>query len=186
MKSKQFTTLNGRVIRMVVASALALGTGFSGVNSYAGSANSSMTVSATVAANCVIFAGALAFGSYDPVVSHSLNPLDGQATLTVTCTSGSAAKIMLGQGANANIAGGSTDAAPLRRMLSGGNYLSYQLYQEAGRSTVWGNTNGPTSTGVSYLGTGSSALVTVYGRVTGGQNVPAGSYSDSVIASIDF
>jgi spore coat protein U-like protein len=180
---KQLTQINGRVIRMALASALALGTGFSGVNSYAGSATSSMTVSATVAANCLISAGALSFGTYDPVSANASAHLDGSATLTVNCTSGSAANIMLGQGANANTAGGSTDAAPVRRMLAGSNYLSYQLYKDVAGGVVWGNTNG---THVSYTGTGSSASVTVYGRVSGGQNVPAGSYSDTVLATIDF
>jgi spore coat protein U-like protein len=183
MKAKQLTQFNGRVIRMVLASSLALGTGFSGTNSYAGSATSSMTVSATVAANCLISAGALGFGTYDPVAANASTSLDGTATLTVTCTSGSAAKIRLGQGANADTGGGSTDATPVRRMLSGGNYLSYQLYQDVGHSTIWGNTDG---THVNYTGTGSSGSVTVYGRVNSGQNKPAGSYSDTVLATIDF
>jgi spore coat protein U-like protein len=182
MKSKQFTTLNGRVIRMVVASALAFGSGFSGVDSYAaGSASSSIAVSATVNANCLITAGALGFGTYDPVSANASSPLDGSATLSVTCTQGAAAKIMLGQGSNADT--GSNDGAPVRRMRTGTNYLSYQLYKDVAGGVVWGNTDG---THVAYTGTGGSGSVSVYGRVTAGQNVPAGSYTDTVLATINF
>ena len=180
MNSK-LTTFNGRVIRMTVATAIALGSGFSGVNSYAGSATSSIAVSATVNANCLITAGALGFGTYDPVSANASSPLDGSATLTVTCTQGAAAKIMLGQGAHQD--SGSTDGTPIRRMMSGSTYLSYQLYKDVAGGVVWGNTDG---THVAYTGTGSSGSVSVYGRVAAGQNVPAGSYTDTVLATINF
>jgi spore coat protein U-like protein len=108
--------------------------------------------------------------------------LNGTATLTVTCTSGAAATITLGQGANA--ASGSTDAAPLRQLSDGSSHvLSYSLFQDNGHSTAWGNTSG---TGASYTGVGTSTNVSVYGQVTAGQNVPAGSYSDTVVATVTF
>jgi spore coat protein U-like protein len=181
MKSKQLVKVNGRVIRMALASALAFGCGTSGVNSYAGSQTSNMAVSASVAANCTISAGALNFSAYDPIVTNASAALDGTATVTVTCTSGASTTVTLGQGANAD--SGSTAAAPLRRMLSGSNYLSYALYQNAGRTTVWGDTAG---TGVGHTGTGTATGITVYGRVAGGQNVPAGAYSDTVVATVTF
>jgi spore coat protein U-like protein len=167
---------------MVVASALALGSGFAGVDSYAaGSASSSIAVSATVNPNCLISAGALGFNTYDPVSANATLPLDSSATLTVTCTQGAIAKIMLAQGANPGP--GSNDGSPVRRMLSGTNYLSYQLYKDAAGGVVWGNTDG---THVAYTGTGGSGSVSVYGRVAAGQNVPAGSYTDTVLATINF
>jgi spore coat protein U-like protein len=149
----------------------------------AGSATSNMTVSAEVSANCSISAGALAFGTYDPVVANASSggDLAGTATLSVACTSGASATITLGQGSNA--AGGSTDAAPLRQMASGTDNLAYALYQDSGHTTAWGNSAG---TGEEYTGTGSSTNVTVYGLVAKGQNVPAGSYSDTVVATITF
>jgi spore coat protein U-like protein len=134
-----------------------------------------------VSANCTISAGALAFGAYDPVSANASSPKDGTATLTVTCTSGSTGNITLDQGDNANT--GSTDAVPLRRMINGSNHLAYYLYQDSERTTVWGNT---TATDVAHLGTGSSASVTVYGQIPGGQNVPAAAYTDTVTATITF
>jgi len=115
-------------------------------------------------------------------VANASSPLDGTGTVTVTCTSGDATNITLGQGANA--ANGSTDAAPLRQMKdSGTDVLSYALYQDSARTTAWGNTS---ATGVDETGTGAAQNVTVYGAVAAGQNVPAGSYSDTVVATVTF
>jgi spore coat protein U-like protein len=107
--------------------------------------------------------------------------LDGTGTIATVCTNGSTAKITLGQGANADT--GSTDTAPARRMTDGTNFLAYQLYSENTYTTVWGNTD---PTGFSVTGTGATVNATVYGRVAQGQNVPAGSYTDTVVATITF
>jgi spore coat protein U-like protein len=148
-------------------------------SAHAGSASASMGVSASVSDNCTISAAPLAFGAYDPA---SGSALDGSAQLTVQCTLDAAANITLGQGDNADA--GSTDAAPLRRLADGsGNFMSYALDQDAAHTTLWGNTSG---TGVGHTGTGASAQISVYGRIAGSQNIPAGAYSDSVLATINF
>jgi spore coat protein U-like protein len=124
----------------------------------------------------------LAFGSYDPIGSHASSDLDATGTVTVTCTNGSTGDITLGQGSNADT--GSTDDVPLRRMSDGASgYLSYYLYQDSGRTTVWGNT---AATDVSHSGDGTATDITIYGRVTSGQNAPAGSYTDTVVATVTF
>jgi spore coat protein U-like protein len=63
------------------------------------------------------------------------------------------------------------------------DYLTYELYQNSAHSTVWGNTSG---TGVANTGNGTQQSITVYGTVDAGQNVPAGSYSDTVVATVSF
>ncbi|GMU01978.1 hypothetical protein KH5H1_60980 [Corallococcus caeni] len=148
----------------------------------AATATSNLDVSASVAANCLISTAAVAFGAYDPVSANASTALTGTGSVSVTCTSGSGATITLGQGDNADAA--STDAAPLRRMSDGAaNVLSYGLYQDAGRTTEWGNTAG---TGVAHLGTGSATSITVYGSIPAGQSVPVGAYADTVLATITF
>ena len=144
-------------------------------------ATSNLSVTATVGTNCTIATSAVAFGTYDPVSAHASSALNGTGGVTVTCTSGSSATITLGQGSNADT--GSTDAAPLRRVKSGTNYLSYALYSDSGRTTVRGNTAG---TGLAHTGTGSAAAITIYAQIAAGQNVPAGSYADTVVATITF
>lgn len=184
MKSKQVTKLNRRVLSLALASTFAFGAAF-GVNSYAaGTAASNMAVTASVAANCTISAGGLGFGAYDPVSANASAALDATATLTLNCTSGAAATITLGQGANADT--GSSDLAPLRRLTNGAgtpSYLSYALYSDTGRATVWG---ADATNDVDYAGTGANTSVTVYGRIAGAQNVPAGSYTDTVVATVNF
>jgi spore coat protein U domain-containing protein, fimbrial subunit CupE1/2/3/6 len=138
-------------------------------------------VTTSVNPDCTISTSPLSFGNYNPVGTHATNPLDNQGAVIVSCTPGAVTTITLGQGLNA--ASGSTDAAPLRRMASGANRLSYTLFQNMGRTTVWGNTP---ATGLSYTGTGSSSNVAVYGRVAPGQIVPAGTYNDTVVATITF
>lgn len=146
----------------------------------AGTATSNLGVSATVSSTCSITAGSLAFGAYDPVAGTQI---DGTATISVSCTRGATATVTLGQGANANA--GSTDTVPLRRMKdSGTNRLSYSLFSESTRTTTWGNT---APTGLGYTASSSSATaLTVFGRITSAQDVPAGSYTDTVLATITF
>lgn len=166
--------------RMLGLGLLALGLVAAGP-ARAATATSNLSVTATVSANCTIATSAVAFGTYDPVSAHASSALNGTGTVTVTCTNGSSATITLGQGSNADT--GSTDAAPLRRVKSGANYLSYALYSNSDRTTVWGNTAG---TGVAHTGSGSATAITVYGQIAAGQNVPAGSYVDTVVATITF
>jgi spore coat protein U-like protein len=163
---------------LTLACILVLTTG----SAFAGTATSSMSVSATVSGNCTIDASSgLAFGAYDPVVTNATTALNGTATISVTCTNGSPATLTLDQGLNP--AGGSTNAAPLRQMASGGNIIGYGLFQDVANTIVWGNTAG---TGVAYTGTGVAGSLTVYGQIPAGQNVPAGTYTDTVVATVTF
>ena len=161
----------------------ALGLLFATTTGFANAATqtANLDVSATVSANCSITTAAVAFGTYDPVITNATTALDSTGTITTTCTNGASVTILLGQGSNANT--GSTDAAPERRMLSGANYLNYQLYSDTSRTVVWGN---DTTTDVAETGTGSAVNTTVYGSVPAGQNVPAGTYSDTVVATVSF
>src|SRR3981081_2741909 len=94
----------------------------------AATATANVSVSAPVSVNCTVTAGTLAFGAYDPVVANAAANLDGSGTFTVACTkSASGVTIDLGQGGN--YSGG-------RRLVAAGNFLSYQLYSDGGRSTI--------------------------------------------------
>jgi spore coat protein U-like protein len=148
----------------------------------AATATQNLAVTASVSANCTIATAPVAFGAYDPVTANAATALNGTGTVSVTCTSGASTTVTLGQGANAG--GGSTAAAPARRLKDGGtDFLTYSLYSDTGRTTVWGDTAG---TGVAHTGTGTLTALTVYGAVTAGQNVPAGNYSDTVVATVTF
>jgi spore coat protein U-like protein len=157
----------------------------SSLDAMAGTATNNLSVTATVVNNCAInTTAAVAFGNYDPAVANNPAGADVAATgtLTLTCTNGATTTVALGQGGNAG--SGSTDAAPARRMVFGGsNFLAYSLYQDGADTIVWGNTLG---TSVSYTGSGGADVVNVYGKVAKGQNIPAGAYADTVLATVNF
>lgn len=143
-------------------------------------------VTANVAASCTVSATNIAFGAYDPADANATNPLDANGSVSVRCTRGtSTALATLSQGANS--ATGSTCANPLRQMTGGGTLrLRYDLYQEAGRTVVWGcdATNDlPIPTFTSSL---TPVVLTTYGRIPAGQDAAIGSYTDTVQVSVTF
>lgn len=110
--------------------------------------------------------------------------LDANGALNVNCTAGTAYNIGLNGGTNTTGTIG-TPVAGNRRMRLGAtaNYVGYELYQNATRTTFWGNTIG-TST-LTGTGTGLSVSVPVYGRVVSA-NVIAGAYTDQITATITY
>ena len=75
-------------------------------------------------------------------------------------------------------------------MSNGSSQLSYNIYKNVGRTIIWGDGTGGTGTmGDSYLlalGASHTETVSMYGKLTGGQNVSAGSYSDTIIATVVY
>jgi spore coat protein U-like protein len=140
----------------------------------AGSANSNLNVSASVVPSITITLPPPAPIPVENVINQS-TPATLTMPITITLPSGITGKITLGQGQNS--ATGSTDGQPLRRMTDGTNFLSYELYQDAGRTQIWGNTDGTSS---SVTGTGSASNTNLYIKIPAGQNVPAGNYQDVV------
>ncbi|MGH8733475.1 MAG: Csu type fimbrial protein, partial [Burkholderiales bacterium] len=164
-------------------------------SAWAGESTSVLAVTASVAQNCLISANAVAFGSYDPVVTNSASgaALNGTGSVSVTCTrSSTGVTITLGLGSHAT---GST-----RRMVGGGSgaFLAYELYQPSATTpaatcsfpgtTIWNATGGGifTPTGVADWGAASPKTFNVCGTVPRGQDAAADSYTDSVIATINF
>lgn len=145
---------------------------------FAGSATANLNVSASVAAVCTINTSPVAFGAYDPVVANAATALSGTGTVTVACTKGASATVDLGVGNN--LSGGS------RRMAAGANYLNYALYQDGTHTTVWGSAMTGGSAETYNSTTKAPTALTVYGSVPAGQDVAVGSYSDVVVATINY
>jgi spore coat protein U-like protein len=144
----------------------------------AGAATANLQVSATVSANCTITTAAVAFPAYDPIVTHSATNDDGTGTVTITCTKGTLATVGLGLGANAS--------GSQRRMKDATtDYLNYALYLDSGRTTIWGTASPNLLTPVAAPDKNPRPF-TVYGRIPSAQDVPAGSYTDTVVATVNF
>jgi spore coat protein U-like protein len=141
----------------------------------AATATATFSVSATVVKACVISATPLSFGTYDPTTA---SPVDGTTTVTVTCTNGTSYNV----GLNAGTSAGATVTS--RKMTQGSNTLNYALYQDAARTTNWGNTVGTDT--VSGTASVSPANLTIYGRVAPAQNVPVGTFSDTITATVTY
>lgn len=142
----------------------------------AATATDTMAVTATVQSACAVTATGMAFGSYDPTV---LTNHDATTTIQVNCTSGTSYTV----GLSAGLATGATVSA--RKMVNGSNLLPYSLYRDASRTQNWGNTAGVDSTSAT-VATSTPATLTVYGRIAGLQNVPAGNYSDTVTVTVTY
>jgi spore coat protein U-like protein len=164
---------------VVVAAVVALLAGAAAfMPAQAATATANLAVSASVTANCVITAGTLPFGAYDPVVANAAADLNGAGTFTVACTK-NAASVWIGMNTGANASG-----AQRRMKDAGTDYLNYELYSDAGRTTVWGNTQ---ATGLAYSSTGKApATINVYGRVPQNQDVAVGAYTDTVVMTVNF
>jgi spore coat protein U-like protein len=140
-------------------------------------ATTTLNVSANVASNCIVTAAPLAFTDYDASA-----PVDGSADLSVRCSTGTPYTIKLGDGANGTIA--------QRLLKSGSNVLQYNLFTNAARGTIWGNTVGAT---VGGTGQGMSLTKanthTVFGTIANSdanQDAPTGLYTDSVAVTVEY
>lgn len=131
--------------------------------------------------SCTAATSGVAFGTYDATAAA---PDDASGTITLNCTGlislAGTIVIALSPGASGDPAN--------RTMLQGASQLTYNLYTNAGRTTVWGNGTGGTSTVSSTLNglLFFSQTVNVYGRVPAHQWVKAGSYADSVIVTVTY
>jgi len=143
----------------------------------AANSSASLTVSASVTNNCTITTSPLLFPAYDPVVANASANADGSGKVTVACTKGVAPSIGLGAGSNAQ---GNT-----RRLSDGTNFLTYDMYSDAGRSTAWASSGSGLVTATAAASKAARDF-TVYGRIAGNQDVPAGSYADTIVATVNF
>ena len=169
--------------RLLALGSLALGLCLFATSANAvGSATSSFTVSASVVASCTISSTTLAFGNYDPIVTNATTPLDVNGSVTITCTKGAATTIGLDAGQNGLNAAGTT-----RAMATAGpaDYLSYELYQDTTRATLWGNSGANLFTPPAAPSK-SARTFPIYGRIPAAQGSTTGSYTDTVVATVNF
>jgi len=136
-------------------------------------AQSTVSISGSVSPICSVSAGSLGFGTYSAAAASL-----GSAAVSVNCSNGGAYQVSLGSGQY------STSAT--RRMLGpSNNYLNYELFSDAGRTTQWGN--GTVLGGqVSGTGSGSAQSLIVYGRIPASQLSTPGTYSDSVLVTVEY
>ena len=141
----------------------------------AGSAPSTVAVTVKVNPICTITAGTVDFLVYNPLAATNL---DASGTFTISCAKGTAYQVGLGLGGNAS---GTT-----RRMTTtpAADFLTYELYSDSARGSIWGNATPAWVTGTAP--SKAAITLTVYGRITPGQDVGTGTYNDSVVSTVNF
>jgi spore coat protein U domain-containing protein, fimbrial subunit CupE1/2/3/6 len=126
---------------------------------------------------CTVSATGVSFGTYNVFAAS-----DNTSTGTVTYQCGNKDKnveITISQGS-------STTFLP-RTLKKGTESLSYNLYLDAAFTSIWGD--GGSGTGTYTIGNppnNTDVNLTVYGRIPAQQDVSAGGYTDTVIATINF
>ena len=122
---------------------------------------------------CNIAANPLNFGTYIRSVINSTS------IISVTCTNTTTYNVGLN-------AGTATGATVTNRSMTGpgGALLGYKLFSNSGHTINWGNTVGTDT--VAGTGTGLAQSLTIYGQTPAGQNVAAGSYADTITATLTY
>ena len=141
---------------------------------------------AATTVNCTASAGGIAFGIYNPL-SALANASTG--TLRVTCNgsgTGSANVTV-----NVSLSAGLSGSYATRRMFSGVNALSYNIFWSTAYNQIVGD-----GTGGSFAGTAGPFVVpaggsnlatgTFYGRIPASQDVAPGSYSDIITVTVTY
>lgn len=127
---------------------------------------------------CLISTVPVLFGTYDV---FALSPLDSTGSVTYSCT------LVLGGTITIDLSRGNAASFQPRQMRQGSASLNYNLYRDAGATQIWGDgTGGTVRYGPVTPPESSPTTVPIFGRILPGQDVPIGSYSDTITATINF
>jgi spore coat protein U-like protein len=128
-------------------------------------------------AQCSISTTPLVFGTYNV---FSAAPVDSTGTVSYRCNGG--ARFLL-----VTITRGHSVTFQPRELRKGLESLSYNLFRDAARTSVWGDlTDGTAGHHDANPPNNKDVNVTVYGRIPPAQDISAGSYSDTVTVVVNF
>jgi spore coat protein U-like protein len=172
--------VGARPLSLLAGIALAV---LSGAPACAVTTTNSFTVKANLIAACTsVTSPTLDFG---PISSVGLPAqfFSGSTTFTVTCGNGLAYKVGLGPGGNYS------GSRHIGTAFQGGP-LPYQLYQDPGYGTAWGDGTAATAMAAVKIGTGngSAQTLTIYGKILPGTALPppGTTLTDSVTITVSY
>jgi spore coat protein U-like protein len=148
--------------------------------SLAATSTGSLPVTTSVAASCSLGAvRSVVFGVYSYA---DVAPKDAEGSISVRCPEGLAYNVGLNEGT------GKEGSATNPRVMTGpgDGRLQYGLFQDSRHSVIWGNTPGKDTVAGVGNGDEEDKPIVVYGRIPAGQNVPVGSYADTVTITVNF
>lgn len=144
---------------------------------------------AQAATTCSTTPSDLVFGSVTMNTTGSFNPVNTTATVGVSCNTAALAllatarvRMCLNIGAGTN-GGGQTN--PRRMLNSYGDPLQFQIYRDAGRSQIWGDSASggtPLMVDLQYsvplIGGSGGTSATLYGRIPAQSGLAEGNYDN--------
>jgi len=125
-------------------------------------------------ADCNVTSSGVSFGSYDVFTA---NDTESTGELIVTCSGETAYTLRLDPGSSGSFS--------IRKMSNGTDFLTYNIYSDAAKNSVWGDGTGGSVTKSGQTRSNPEEH-TLYGRISAGQNVSVGNYSDTIIVTIVF
>jgi spore coat protein U domain-containing protein, fimbrial subunit CupE1/2/3/6 len=136
-----------------------------------------LALSARAEGACTVSATGVNFGTYNVFTAS-----DNTSTGTVTYQCGNA-----GHNIEITISTGSSATYLPRTLKRGPEALGYNLYLDAAFGSIWGDGGSGTATyTIRNPPNNTNVSLTVYGRIPAQQDVAAGSYSDTVMVTVNF
>jgi spore coat protein U-like protein len=127
-------------------------------------------------AACTLSATAVAFGTYDV---FQAGPDDSTGTITYRCSNND-------HNIRIAISAGTSGTFAYRTLKTGSENLLYNLYL-GGFTQVWGDGSvGTTTFFENNPPNNKDVVLTVYGRIIAGQDVGVGSYTDTVVVTLEY
>lgn len=172
--------------KILLAAAVFAAVGF-GTTASANVATGTFTVSLTVNKTCSVTTSSSSNITFTSVNAGTA-PTSANGSFSVNCSNTTPFYVGL---APQNVTS-TTGVGTMKGTGSNTSTIAYQLYQNSGLTTVWGNTATTTSAGNGVSGTGagmggSKAIAeTVYAAVTGSTDVTPDTYSDTVTINVNF
>jgi spore coat protein U-like protein len=114
------------------------------------------------------------FGNYD--VFSTMPNNNGVGSLSINCKGGSTATVKLSTGLSNTFA--------TRTLRNGPQVIAYNLYTSIARNIVWGDGSGGTS--VMSVRRNNAAILNVFGSIPAGQDAMVGTYTDTIVVTINF
>lgn len=132
---------------------------------------------AFAAASCTLTVAApVSFGNY---LTYNPAYTTAAGQLTVACSSFTGTYTI-------SLSGGTYGTVDARKLGHGISRVGYALYQDPGRTVVWGNGNSGTQKLSGSCAGSCNATYAVYGEIPADQEVPLGSYSSTITATLSY
>ncbi len=133
--------------------------------------------------NCTLGVTAVAFGSYNPFIGTSTA---SNGNIQVTCSAAVIATVSY----TVTFSTGNSGNYVNRYMVNGASHLLYNIYNAANGGSIYGDgTGGTVIINDGYVMPTLAPVVknyVVFGIIPALQNLPVGSYSDSMTATLTF